>query len=465
MMWGPRVWSLAMSRLVVVVMGLAGAFGCVERCVTGESNACACIDGRPGRQVCGDRGTFQPCSCTSRPDAGDGTDGGAVCSTTNPLSVQLNPPLRLAVGAGVTVRASSEATRYRWTLVGEPVDAGLVESLPVASLQFDRPGTWWLEVDVSKQQNGNCQEGHGRGGLLTVVPATTLPLVVVDVACCDVEGHAYAVSDAPPTLWRLEGDRLNTPTPLARRPKRLALSDDGTVLFAGQDAFVSTYRVPSMALQWEIPINGVVGALTGNAQHAWLFTNADATRLELASGTLTSQTTFNQWSSSTITGAVTLPDGSLVLDEGGYLRRVMITAGVLSRPLSTEVQSCGYLWSLPGRRELYVGCRDSFEAAPDGGLTYAGVFDEGPDRVRALGRSGDGRLAVVSGFEPNRQVSRFRFVSPETFQILETRDIGLWSAPSDTFLLPRWLVPHADGGVSAITPVPGLGLTWVESFP
>ncbi|MDP1824385.1 MAG: hypothetical protein Q8L48_14110 [Archangium sp.] len=454
-----------MGRLVVVVMGLTGALGCVERCVAGESNACACTDGRSGQQVCGDLGTFQACSCTSKPDAGPGTDGGTVCSTTNPLSVELNQPLRLAVGAGVTVRASSEATRFRWTLVGEPVDAGLVESLPVASLQFDRPGSWWLEVDVSRQQNGNCQEGHGRGGLLTVVPTTTLPLVVVDVACCDVEGHAYVVSDGPPTLWRLDGDQVSAPTPLARRPKRLALSNDGSMLFVGQDAFVSTYRVPSMALQWELPINGVVSGLTGDTQYAWLFTNADATRLELASGTLNAQTTFNLWSSGTITGAVTLPDGSLVLDESGYLRRVMVTSGVLSRPLSTEAQSCGNLWAWPGRREFYVGCRDTFEAAPDGGLSYTGVFDEGPDRVRALGRSGDGRLAVVSGFEPNRNVSRFRFISPETFQTLETRDIGLWSSPENTHLLPRWLVPHADGGVSALTPVPDLGLTWVEYFP
>lgn len=458
-----------MSRVLVGVMGLwvFSALGCVGRCVTGASNDCACTDGRAGRQVCSDQGTYQPCVCTSKPDAGSGTDGGVACLTTNTLTVRLNQPLRLAVGAGATVSAdvSTTLSRYRWTLVGEPVDGGLVELASFASVQFDRPGTWWLEVDVTNQHNGNCQEGHGRGGLLSVVPAATLPFVVVDAACCDVEGHAWVVSDGPPTLWRLDGDRVSTPTLLARRPKRLALSEDGTLLFVGQDAFVSIYRLPSLELLWELPLNGVVSALTGDAQYAWVFTNADATRLDLASGTLNAQTTFNQWASGPITSAVILRDGALVVDENGNLRRAMVTGGVLGEPRATGAQSCGKLWSLQGRPELYVGCSQAFEPTPDGGLAYAGLFDEGPDRVRALGHSGDGRLAVVSGLDSNERVGRLRFVSLDTFQPLETRDIGLWSSPGQKHLLPRWLVPHANGGVSALTPASDLGVTWVESFP
>lgn len=441
--------------------------GCVEHCVVGETNACACTDGRAGRQVCGSFGTFEPCACTSiAPDAG-APDAG-FCSTSYPLSIELNQPLRLAVGTGATVRASTStsatALRHRWTLHGPPIDAGLVDSSPIASVQFDRPGTWWLEVDVSGQAYGECQAGHGRGGLLEVVPTTTLPLVVVDAACCDTEGHAYVVSDSPPTLWRFGRGGLSLPTPLPRRPKRLVLSDDGSVLFVGQDAYVSTYLVPSLAPQWELPISGVVGALTGTAQYLWLFTAADATRLDLATGTLTPQLAFNQWNSSVVTDAVLGWDGSLALDTGGYLLRVLVTGEALRQPTSTPLRSCGKLWSLRGRKELFAGCGTAFEPAPDGGLVYAGRFEDGTDPVRALG-FGAGRAFVVSGQDQSRQPGRLRTVDLATFEALETREVSLWSSSEDTYLLPHWVLSQADAGTHVLSAAPNLGLTWVEHLP
>ena len=155
---------------VAVVLGLvlaSGALsGCVQRCVVGDTITCACTDGRAGRQVCNGLGNFQPCTCKSLPDAGlPGVDAGT-CFSTSLFSVGLNPPLRLAVGASATVQASSLSTRdplrYRWTLHGEPVDAGPTYSQSALSVAFDRPGTWWVEADVTSLDFGDCQVGHGR---------------------------------------------------------------------------------------------------------------------------------------------------------------------------------------------------------------------------------------------------------------------------------------------------------------
>lgn len=450
---------------VVVVLGLVVLLsGCVEHCVTGEVNACACTDGRAGLQIC--VGTFQPCVCNSWSPA----DAGGCFNT----SFELNPPLRLAVGAGATVEASSDylsyypssgALRYSWALRGEPIDGGLVASQSSASVQFGRPGTWWLEVDVSSQ-DGGCHVGRGQGGLIEVVPTTTLPFVVVDATCCDGDGHAYVVSDGPPTLWRLDGDQASAPTSLAGRPRRLALSDDGSILFVGQYGFVSTYRVPSLELQWEVPVNGIVDALAGTTQSAWLFTSGDAIRLDLDSGTLTSQTTFNRWTLSDITAAIVASDGSLVLENGGDLVRAPVTAGVLGPPFTSLIGSCRNLWGFQGRTEFFNGCGRAFEPAPDGGFIYQGIYAAGGDWVRALGRSGDGRLVVVSGHDQGQGLAaQFRWVDVENFAFLEARKAGLWSAPEAAHQLPRWVLSGADAGASAVTPAPSLGLTWVELLP
>ena len=63
-----------MRCLVTFVMVCAGVAACsdaeVPVCVVGQSNSCACTDGRPGAQICEAGGTYGACVCADPPDGG-----------------------------------------------------------------------------------------------------------------------------------------------------------------------------------------------------------------------------------------------------------------------------------------------------------------------------------------------------------------------------------------------------------
>jgi len=69
-----RLFFAAVIPGLFVFMSCAGSEG-GPKCISGESRACACTNGRSGAQLCGPSGTFGTCQCDPGSGGGGGTAG------------------------------------------------------------------------------------------------------------------------------------------------------------------------------------------------------------------------------------------------------------------------------------------------------------------------------------------------------------------------------------------------------
>lgn len=82
-----RSWSGIL--LTVLAMG-CGDSGTAPRCITGSTNACLCVGGQMGVQVCAADGTYGACVCAV-PGTDAGADGAATGDVTSPGDVPATP--------------------------------------------------------------------------------------------------------------------------------------------------------------------------------------------------------------------------------------------------------------------------------------------------------------------------------------------------------------------------------------
>src|SRR5262245_52894926 len=82
--------------ILVMFLGACGGGSKGNKCVAGQSSACACTNGSMGAQTCNADGTFGVCVC------GGGVDGGTGTGGTGGMGVDAGPPT-MGVGSRMIV--------------------------------------------------------------------------------------------------------------------------------------------------------------------------------------------------------------------------------------------------------------------------------------------------------------------------------------------------------------------------
>ena len=292
--------QLGVVVALVVVCGVSAS--CVNTCIPGKTEACACTDGRVGAQICRGNGTFEPCSCTLSQDAG--RDGGDACDRNlNAPSIDslFIPGLTLRLASGQKIGLAAQVRDFdqgpltsTWSVHAEdagrdmPVPNTIITPIGSDTVQVTvaEPGRWVIELNVSD----GCREAS-HVWPIEVLPAKKLPFAVTDVACCDATGRAFAIGALSANVMRLDMDGgVDATQALPRLPRRLSV--EGSRLVVAQDAYVSFFRLEDFTLEAEWPVSFAVRAAIPVGDAAWVYGgSSQGLHLSIDAGTVLAQST------------------------------------------------------------------------------------------------------------------------------------------------------------------------------
>ncbi|MDP2269628.1 MAG: hypothetical protein Q8N23_10320 [Archangium sp.] len=458
--------QLGVVVVLVVVCGVSAS--CVNTCIPGKTEACACTDGRVGAQICRGNGTFEPCSCTASQDAG--RDGGDACAqnlNAPSINSRFIPGLtwRLAPGQKIGLAAQvqdfdRDPLTSAWSVHAEdagrdhPVPNTIISPIGPQTVQItvSEPGRWVIELSVSD----GCRE-TSHVWPIEVLPAKKLPFAVTDVVCCDASGRAFAIGALSANVMRLDMDGgVDATQALPRLPRRLSI--EGSRLVVAQDAYVSFFRLDDFTLEAEWPVSFAVRAAIPVGDTAWVYGgSSQGLHLSIDAGTVLAQSTAERVD----LGFVSADGGWLVVSASDTVEVLPSRAGLLRPFGGTQPRACNNLWATRDHSRFFTGCGDAWEISRDGGLSYAGTLRE-QTTLKAVTELDDSSVAV--SYVSSVTEARLRIVNGSSLAVRSDFQVGLQSSDLDEVLAPQFLLPASASGVHALTPDPINDVTWWQEF-
>lgn len=416
----------------LVVGSVVGVLaGCRDTCVNGESQECACTDGRSGAQVCRSDGFFDPCVCSGVPGTGGGAPagggtggfgggtglgggtgfgggagfgGGTGGSAVPRPFVDPLAALHLVAKDTVVLQVPHDggglALTWRWQVTGP--DGGLVSVLDDAAradpvLTPPVPGTYLVQVTVTSDGGSDSATFPVRASSGKLLPWEPTAFA----------GHRATnrLALAAPTNFRLELHDTVAGTSaeltVGRAPLALAFTPDGTRLVVAQDAQVQvvtlTESTPRVLATW--PIVGTPSLIAASNTHAYFpDSDRDAAWLRLDTGETGTRFAYDNL------GALRLhPDGdrlygvSTNVSPDDVIRWDLDAAdgGVNSTgnsPYHGTYSPCGNLWLSRDGALAYTGCGVAYrlQRSLQGDMVYGGSLPT--QRYVGMDESTDGGL-------------------------------------------------------------------------
>ncbi len=461
-----RLWPVAGA--VAILCGASAS--CVETCVPGETEPCACTDGRGGAQICRANGTFEPCVCSSKPDGG--ADGGLECMNNRSppqIGVNLIQPRvswRIASGQRIELRVQvqdfdNDPLTRSWSVHAEDAGPGsdgpdasiTVVAIETVQISVAETGRWVIELVASD----GCHESS-RTWPIDVLPAKKLPFAVSDVVCCDATGRAFAIAPLTAKVMRLDMDGgVDATQTLPRIPKSLSLDAERTRLVVAQDAYVSFFHLEDFSREVEWPVGFSVNAAIASGDSVWLYgAFSRALQLSIDAGTVVGMSSSAE---DVRRGFMSADGGWLVFTSGSQAATLPVRNALVQR--SGGVSSCGQLWSTQDRSRFFSACGEAFELQRDGGLGYSGTL-RAQTQFEALSETTTG--SVAASYVASQDEARLRFMNGSSLTVQADFVVGLQSSDLREVLPPGFLIPSSGGGVHALTPDSTNDVTWWQEY-